>query len=405
VWSNTWVMDSSLPGRAALGRRARPGRPPSLRGARAPLGLRGRGRLVGVDRGRWRRPGSAVARPARAAWLSVWGRRRLRIALLIAVVALPSLAGAWLWLRDSPLVAVERVQISGVHGPEAQAIDAALGRAARRMSTLDVRPGALLAAVASYRVVREVRAIPSFPHGLRIRVAEQLPVAALTVAGARTAVAADGVLLGPALLSGSLPVVAGAGESSGAAGGRLTGQHVRGAWLRASLSVLGAAPAPLARAAVRVFTGSKGVTVAMRSGLHVYFGDASRPHAKWLSLARVLADPSSAGATYVDVRLPERPAAGFAGAVAPEANAAGVEPSSASEPTTSAELAAGLATALGGSATGASPSSGATPAESTPGPPAQAAPGTATEATEAPSAPAPSAPAPEAPEATPAPGG
>ena len=54
----------------------------------------------------------------------------------------------------------------------------------------------------------------------------------------------------------------------------------------------------------------------MRNGLLVYFGDAARPHAKWLSLARVLADPSSAGASYVDVRVPERPAAGFAGGVA-----------------------------------------------------------------------------------------
>ena len=69
------------------------------------------------------------------------------------------------------------------------------------MSTLDVNRGALRAAVASFPVVRAVRAVPSFPHGLRIEVTEQLPVAALTIDGARTAVAADGVVLGPALLS------------------------------------------------------------------------------------------------------------------------------------------------------------------------------------------------------------
>ena len=34
----------------------------------------------------------------------------------------------------------------------------------------------------------------------------------------------------------------------------------------------------------------------MHSGLLAYFGDATRPHAKWLSLARVLADPGAAGA-------------------------------------------------------------------------------------------------------------
>ena len=73
------------------------------------------------------------------------------------------------------------------------------------MSTLDVHAGRLRAAAASYPVVRTLRLTPSFPHGLRIHVIEQPPVAALTVSGARTAVAADGVVLGPALLSGSMP--------------------------------------------------------------------------------------------------------------------------------------------------------------------------------------------------------
>jgi cell division protein FtsQ len=269
-------------------------------------------------------------------------------------------------------VAVEHVQISGVQGPEAAAVDAALARAARRMSTLDVRPGRLIAAAAPYRVVREVQAIPSFPHGLRIRVIEQLPVASLIVAGGRTAMAADGVVLGPALLSDSLPVLA--GEASLARSGQSTGQRVHGASLLASLAVLGAAPAQLAKATARVFTGAKGVTVAMRNGLRVYFGDASRAHAKWLSLARVLADPSSAGAAYVDVRLPERPAAGFTGTVAPQAGAAGAEPASASEPTTAAELASRLAAALGGSSSGTSTSTGAVPAESKPSAPTRTTP-------------------------------
>ena len=108
------------------------------------------------------------------------------------------------------------------------------------MSTLDVHLGALRAAVAPFRVVRDVRASPSFPHGLHIRVIEQLPVAALTVGAARTAVAADGVVLGPALLSGSLPTVTAGSEPA-------TGSHVHDASLSAALTVLGAAPALLAK--------------------------------------------------------------------------------------------------------------------------------------------------------------
>ncbi len=342
-------MDRSLAGRAVVGRSFDPAAP----FAKA-LGL------------------------ARAGFTFLARRRRLRLCLLATLLAAAALAGGWLLLRNSSLVSVQRVHISGVHGPEAAEIEAALGRAARQMTTLHVRTGALAAAVAPYRVVREVRASASFPHGLQIRVLEQLPVAALTVAGGRTAVAADGVVLGPALLSGSLPVLA--GQSGGPAPVVQVGRRVQGFSLLASLTLLGAAPAPLAREVARVYSGPQGVTAAMRNGLVVYFGNASRPHAKWLSLARVLADPSSAGAAYVDVRVPQRPAAGFAGSGPPEATTAAT-PTSASDPTTAAELAAGLTSALGLSpGEQAAPieesSSRAAPSQATSGAPAGAGSGT-----------------------------
>ena len=116
------------------------------------------------------------------------------------MISLPLLGGGWLWLRQSSFVAVQRVEVSGVHGPEAGAIDTALVAAARQMSTLDVHVGALRAATGSFPVVREVRVRPRFPHALDVEVIEQLPVAALVVDGMRTAVAADGVVLGPQLL-------------------------------------------------------------------------------------------------------------------------------------------------------------------------------------------------------------
>ncbi len=218
----------------------------------------------------------------------VRAHRRVRIALLAALAATPLLVGGWMWLRQSPFVSVQHVRISGVHGPEAKAIEAALTDAARRMSTLDVRAGALREATSRFVVVRDVRATPVFPHGLRIHVVEQLPVAALVVAGARTSVAADGVILGPALLSSSLPTVTGFHEG-------LAGQRVNGPNVLAAVQVLGAAAMPLRRAVARVYTGPNGLTVAFRGGLVAYFGDATLPHAKWLSLARVLVGPELAG--------------------------------------------------------------------------------------------------------------
>jgi cell division protein FtsQ len=287
--------------------------------------------------------------------------RRARIASLALALAAVLAAGGWLALRHSSLVSVQRVTVTGLHGPEAGAIEAALVASGRHMSTLDVRSGALASAVASFPVVREVHASASFPHGLRIQVIEQPPVAALTVGGTRTAVAADGVVLGPALLSGSLPTLSGTYLPA-------PGKRLGDASLLASLSVLGAAPAPLAKFISRAFSGPKGLTLAMSSGLLAYFGDGSRPHAKWMSLARVLADPSSAGASYVDVRLPERPAAGYPAGVAPPAatssgtGAPSGEQASGSESTIAA-LAAGLSHA--GGIAGSSPATSAGGGEST----------------------------------------
>ena len=48
----------------------------------------------------------------------------------------------------------------------------------------------------------------------------------------------------------------------------------------------------------------------LRDGPELIFGEATRVRAKWVAATRVLADPDSQGATYIDVRLPGRPAAG-----------------------------------------------------------------------------------------------
>jgi cell division protein FtsQ len=286
--------------------------------------------------------------------------RRPLLTLSIALFVLAILGGGWLWLRNSSLVAVENVEVTGAGGREGRAIRVALDETAERMSTLHVNMGALRAAVAPFRVVRDLQVSTGFPHTLRIRVIERPPVAALTVGGVKTAAAADGVVLGPALLRTRLPVV------EGASGEGLGSGQVKSSDTLDALAVLGAAPPALAGWVARVYTGREGLTVAMRNGLLIYFGDATRAHAKWLSAARVLADSSSQGAWYLDVRLPERPAVGLAGEAAAGSESASAAPGqvSASDPT-AASLAASLAEAVNGSA-GASSVAASTPAPVTP---------------------------------------
>jgi cell division protein FtsQ len=299
----------------------------------------------------------------RAGYALDWLRHN-RLALRVTLctfVALPLLGGGWLWLRDSSLVSVRHVHITGVRGVSALEIREALDNAAARMTTLDFNVGALRSAVSSFAIVGGLHVTTSFPHSVSISVSERPPVAALVTAGQRTAVAADGTVLGPALLSSSLPTVSGSIEPQ-------AGTRLREPAALAAVAVLGAAPAVLASFVVRVFSGPEGLTLAMRNGLLVYFGNSLRPHAKWLSFARVLSSPNAAGALYVDVRLPERPAAGLSVASSSSASTSTPVETGASDPTAAA-LAARLSTAagrsseapIGSSATSGSGESGTSP--------------------------------------------
>jgi len=275
------------------------------------------------------------------------GPRRLARRLLPRVVPYAALllfllGGGLMWLRNSSLVAVEHVHIAGVHGAQAVEIRHALAAAARRMSTLHFDQGVLRAAVAAYPEVGAISASASFPRTLSIQVSERVPVATLVGPGERTAISADGTVLGPALASAALPTVA-------AKIAPAPGTRVRETSALAAAAALGAAPAALLRYVTRVYQGPEGLTLQMHNGLLVYFGDGGYPHAKWLSLARVLSSPDAAGATYVDVRLPARPAVGFGQPGSSAASASKLTPAqvSTSDPA-AAELAEQLSQEVGG---------------------------------------------------------
>jgi cell division protein FtsQ len=229
---------------------------------------------------------------------------RLRLPVLAAVLVLVLAAGGgWLWLRDSSLVAVNGVTVTGASGPNAGEIDAALEAAAHEMTTLDVNVGRLRAAVAQFPSVRDVKVSTVFPHGMRIRVIEQQAVAALSVPGQRVAVAGDGTVLRDVSASGSLPTVP--------VGALPAGPRVTDPRTLAMLAVLGAAPYQLLGHVQSVADNAvHGVVVQLRDGPSLYFGDPGFEGAKWTAAADVLANPGSTGAGYIDVTDPRRPAAG-----------------------------------------------------------------------------------------------
>lgn len=93
--------------------------------------------------------------------------------------------------------------------------------------------------------------------------------------------------------------------------GRLGGRMLEQA------QILGAAPAPLRPYLESSRYGDSGVSVELRSGIELRFGDATRAAAKWRAAAAVLADPSITALDYVDVQAPRRPAVAGSGHTLP----------------------------------------------------------------------------------------
>jgi cell division protein FtsQ len=230
--------------------------------------------------------------------------RRLRRTLVLAGVAALLVAAAWYWGRDLSLWSVDNVRVTGATGQDAAKVEAALASAARGMTTLHVRQGDLSSAVARFPIVKSLRVHSSFPHGLRIEVVENVPVAALAAAGRPVAVTADGTLLRDRPVDG-LPLVPAQTLPSGA---RVTDAQAAGA-----IALAGAAPAALRPLMVRVLSGGHdGLRAELQGGFRIDFGPRARLHAKWTAALRVMADTRAEGATYLDVRVPERPVAGGA---------------------------------------------------------------------------------------------
>ena len=219
------------------------------------------------------------------------------------VAAVVVLGAGWLWFRNSPLVSVRHVTIAGESGPDAARINTALLSAAHTMSTLNVNMKRLRTAVAPYPIVKDLKVTTQFPHGMRIRVIEQLAVGAVEVGGHKTAVAGDGILLHDLAVSPSLPVIP---LRLPPGGSRVTDPTVA-----AEVGLLAAAPDQLRSKISQVTTvASHGLVAQVRGGPSIYFGDNGELAAKWVAASEVLADPGSAGALYIDVTDPARPAAG-----------------------------------------------------------------------------------------------
>lgn len=224
-------------------------------------------------------------------------RSRFVKVLVGAVTGVVVLGGIYFLLVESGITRVRKVVVTGVEGAAAQRLRVA----ALEQSVLAIDEGALRSALGSKPPIKAIRVDTSFPDKATITVELFQPVAVVgTAGGDGIPVAADGTVLQGMPVEG-LPRIEGV-TLNGRVGSRAVLELVRAA---------GSAP-PAFRGRIDSVSrdARNGVTLQLSRGPAVHFGSTSGLRAKWAALIRVLSDPASVGASYIDVRVPRRPAIG-----------------------------------------------------------------------------------------------
>lgn len=230
--------------------------------------------------------------------------RTLRGRLVLSALALAGIAASVWFGRDLPLWQVRHVTVLGLEGPDAPAARRALIDAAEQMTTLAVDRRRLRAALAGYPLAAGVEVERRLPDRLVLRVRLRRPVAVVVGPQGRLALADDGTALPGVRTSDSLPTLQ---VSDGPEPRRPLPRS-----LARRLQVLASAPPELLPQVATVIDDPElGLVATMRSGLRGIFGAATDLKLKWRSMSAVLAaDQSALDASYLDLRVPSRPAAG-----------------------------------------------------------------------------------------------
>lgn len=221
----------------------------------------------------------------------------------VAAAVLALLGGILLF---TPLAHPRDLQVEGATGSRASQIQAAIEASAQDQSTFRMSEEKLMAAVSDYPEVAEIRVAAHPPFRVDLTVVMRPPVGRAAIGGRTFTVAADGTVLERA----SEAAVPKLDHSLGALllrDGRLVGDG-------GALRVLGAAPEQLLDLVRVVRRGDAGLEIELQRGPRLIFGTAESAASKWAAATAVVADGAATRATYIDVRVPGRPAVGGLGA-------------------------------------------------------------------------------------------
>ena len=232
--------------------------------------------------------------------------RSLAIGAALALVG----GGAYAIARETPIFAVERIQVDGATPALAAQVREALRRYDGR-SLVAVDASVVAQRVDGFPSVRRSLVDRAFPHTLRIRVTPELPVAVLRRGSESWLVSGRGRVIAavPLRTHRALPRIwlpAGAEIDVGA----LLGDEP-GALAARSLATFVGSGFTSRIAFVRALDGQ--ITLGLRGGLEIQLGAPVALQLK-IAIARsilpALAVPARGGPDYLDLAVPERPVAG-----------------------------------------------------------------------------------------------
>lgn len=235
------------------------------------------------------------------------GRRRRSWALVAVGVAAALMA--LYWLATGPLLAVHQVDVRGYDRDDSAELVRALEGAAAGGTIVLPATGEMRRVAEAYPWVESVSISRTWPRALTVDVVQARPAAVVTSGGTAAMVSASGRVLGPVTPSARLGTI-GLGTAVPEPGQALDESAREVVRLFASL------PPKLAARVQDVRIDRSGVvTAALSGGPALRLGRAERMEAKARALRLMLADvpPSElAGASYVDLSVPENPALGAA---------------------------------------------------------------------------------------------
>lgn len=223
--------------------------------------------------------------------------RNRRIGFAIFASAFGSLLLLVLATIFTPMLAVEKIEVTGVTRlKEKSIVNALTSQLGKPLPT--VSSGDITKALKSFPLIESFSIISLPPHTLRVQIAERQPIGVISVSGTNYLYDPAGVRIGIANGSEDLPVIA------------IQGSPEKSAEFKAAIEVLMALPADLLARVAEINAKSKDdVTLRLRgySGQRIIWGDGSDSVLKSKVLDALIANQKKTDRVTFDVSSPNAP--------------------------------------------------------------------------------------------------